>query len=234
MPFGPSRARPDQNIVRWLSAASRTLHAVRTAFGQITDHPALAHHGPDGLSHRPPGHHASNVRKDVPLKPIAILSTALLVTAISGSLYTPGLSQTGQERDRARPDDQRENDIALLLGLRADQMAALRTILKADRPMPPPPHGGPEAGHDRGTPQAAAPLPAMPDPLTDMEHHLEKGRERLTAIRTFRASLNEDQQRRFDALMRMDGVPGRRFGPPPPPAPHSGPGPQRPESSPPR
>jgi len=158
------------------------------------------------------------------------LSTALLVTAISGSIYTPGLTQTGQDQDRARPD-QRENDIALLLGLRANQMDALSAILKIDRPMPPP-HDRQGSEHDKIAPQPTHRPPAMPDPLTDMEHRLDKGRERLTAIRSFRASLDQDQQQRFDALIRMAGVPGSRLGPPP--APRPGPGPRPPEGPPPR
>jgi hypothetical protein len=142
---------------------------------------------------------------------------------------------------RAEIRQRRADDIALLIGLRADQRPGLDAMLAAVEPLhgprgpgagtpppPPPPPAGPE-GEMEGTQHES--FLAHLDRLSAHQDQMDdRAKQGLSAARAFYTSLDPDQQRRFDALdelrridMRgggmggMHGMHGGHDGPPPPP-----------------
>jgi hypothetical protein len=126
----------------------------------------------------------------------ALAASALFTgTAMAGDSPPPPPPGMDSPQQAGNPAD----DMALLLGLSPEQRPALEDFLHASMP-PPPPRGDGNGGERRGPPDAA------------------QMQARQDAIQHFRASLNPDQQARFDALERVrHGMgPRHRWGGPPP------------------
>jgi hypothetical protein len=99
----------------------------------------------------------------------------------------------------------RGDDIALLIGLRADQRPAFDAMMAA---MEPPHHGpdkdGPHEGPGGDSHGADESLPTRLDHMSariDARSAAEKAK--LTGLKSFYASLSPDQKLRFDALDRL-------------------------------
>jgi hypothetical protein len=127
---------------------------------------------------------------------------------------------------------QRNDDIALLIGLRADQRPGLDAMLAAVEPH----HGG----RDHGGPDGKSPMGVPPGDesttarIDQMSARIDENsvdeKAKLAAVRSFYATLSPDQRLRFDALDRLrhdrmvmhDGPGHDHHGgpgaPPPPPA----------------
>jgi periplasmic protein CpxP/Spy len=112
------------------------------------------------------------------------------------------------EAHRAEMEAKRSADIALLLGLRADQKPTLDAYLKAMEP----PHrhgwakpGGPEgeAGAPPPPAEAEGTLARLDHISREMDAHQAEAKQRIEATRRFYTSLSADQQQRFDALERL-------------------------------
>ncbi|WBO22969.1 hypothetical protein [Sphingomonas abietis] len=129
----------------------------------------------------------------------ALIASALLAgTAIAGDSPPPAPGMGSPQQAGSRADD-----MTLLLGLAPQQRPALEAYLQA---VAPPPRGDRQDGDhgdggDRHGPPDAAQMQA-----------------RIEAAQHFRASLNPDQQARFDAIERVShGMGSRhRWGGPPP------------------
>jgi periplasmic protein CpxP/Spy len=132
----------------------------------------------------------------------------LLPVAAGVALAAQPVPQQPREMSHPMPDfakirQQRADDLALLIGLRADQRPALDAMMTAmepphrdwgkpgDRPMPPEP-GADESFSAR---------------LDHMSQHIDKkdaeAKRKIEAVRSFYASLDPDQKRRFEALDRL-------------------------------
>ncbi len=99
----------------------------------------------------------------------------------------------------------RAADIALLLGLRADQRAALDSFLAQA-------HGPARHEHARdhdrmrGDAQPAAPegtVAALDRMTQDIDERDADAKQRIAATKRFYSSLTPDQQQRFDAMMHL-------------------------------
>jgi len=108
------------------------------------------------------------------------------------------------EAHHAAMQAKRSGDIALLLGLRADQKPALDTFLASARPQ------GMHGGHDRGhAPGAASPASdgGTIASLDRMDQRIDArdadAKQRIAATKRFYASLSPDQQQRFDAMAQL-------------------------------
>lgn len=150
-----------------------------------------------------------------------ILSTAALAAIAIGTVagaQMPSASGApiGGEGDRAARwqehkaefearRKQRADDIALLIGLRADQRPAFDALLAA---MEPSHQGwGDHAGSDGKRPMGGSQDETMAAKLDHMSARIDERsaaeKARLQALRTFYASLSPDQRTRFDALDRL-------------------------------
>jgi hypothetical protein len=107
---------------------------------------------------------------------------------------------------RAEMDAKRSADVALLLGLRADQKPALDAFLATMRPHGP--HdgfGGPGRDHKPGDmpPQNESMIAS----LDRMSQHIDardaEAKQRIEATKRFYASLTPEQQQRAEAMMRL-------------------------------
>jgi periplasmic protein CpxP/Spy len=143
-----------------------------------------------------------------------------------------GWDRAGMEQMRAKREAARADDMAVLLGLRADQRPAFDRYLASMRPMQGGPDGKPGGSMDHPRMEEMA-LPARLDAMqAEVDRHDAMAKQRIAATRTFYASLTPDQQRRFEALdhLRHDhmghhggwrgfhhGGPGGPEGAPPPP-----------------
>ncbi|HEY0270833.1 MAG TPA: Spy/CpxP family protein refolding chaperone [Sphingomonas sp.] len=98
----------------------------------------------------------------------------------------------------------RADDIALLIGLRADQRPAFDAMMAA---MEPPHHGPGERGPGKGGPGEGASDESLTARLDHMSARIdERGaaeKARLNALKAFYTSLTPDQRLRFDALDRL-------------------------------
>jgi hypothetical protein len=115
----------------------------------------------------------------------------------------PGWNRAAMQEMRAKREARRADDVALLLGLRADQRPAFDRFLQSMKP----PHGEPgdERGPDRQKPSSAdmttsARLDSM-EASADRRDAMTK--QKIAATRTFYTGLTPEQQRRFDALDRL-------------------------------
>ncbi|MGU3390235.1 Spy/CpxP family protein refolding chaperone [Sphingomonas sp. M1A8_2b] len=113
--------------------------------------------------------------------------------------------------DFAKMQAREADDIALLLALRADQRPALTAFLQSMAPPPPPSAGdrAPGIGDDAASDGFAHRLDRM---AQDSARRTEEDTRRITAARTFYASLDPAQRRSFEALMRLRQGPGRGPG----------------------
>lgn len=127
----------------------------------------------------------------------------------------------GERPDFAKIRARHADDIALLIGLRANQRPALDAFLATmepphrEGPMGEPGKGGPD-GQDHGGRGQDGPPPPPPGDAPDesftarldhMAAHLDardtEEKQRIQAARTFYAGLDVDQQHRFEALERL-------------------------------
>lgn len=114
----------------------------------------------------------------------------------------------------AEHEAKRAADIALLLGLRADQKPALDAFLKTIEP----PHdhgpGGPDGEPHAPPPAEAGGTLARLDHMShEMDAHVADAKQRIDATRRFYAGLTPEQQQRFDALERLKHDHGGMHGP---------------------
>ncbi|MEG3083425.1 Spy/CpxP family protein refolding chaperone [Sphingomonas sp. PB2P12] len=127
--------------------------------------------------------------------------------------------------DVARMQAREVDDMALVLALRPDQRPALAAFVQSMAPPPLPLRGG-DRGQDRG--DDAGPDESFTRRLDrmaqDSARRSEEDGRRITAARTFYASLDPAQRPTFEALMRLRHRPGplgqmhgRDGGPPLPP-----------------
>lgn len=139
----------------------------------------------------------------------------LFLIALAAGLAAPALAADPATPARAphagwaRPDfakirAQHVDDVALLLGLRADQRPALDAFLSAIEPH----HGFREGG--MRPPEGATPPSADEGTLARLDRmsaHLDRrdadAKQKIDATRKFYTSLTPDQQHRFDALDRL-------------------------------
>lgn len=97
----------------------------------------------------------------------------------------------------------RADDVALLIGLRADQRPAFDAMMAAmARPHREPGEGKPPMGGPAGA--ADESMATRLDRMSArIDEHDAAAKSRLAALRTFYAGLNPDQRLRFDALDRL-------------------------------
>ncbi len=170
----------------------------------------------------------------------------LFLIALAAGLAAPALAADpatparGPHAGWARPDfakmrAQHVDDVALLIGLRADQRPALEAFLSTIEPQHGPRDGDMRPPMDDTPPAAGEGTLAR---LDRMSAHLDRrdadAKQKIEATRKFYTSLTPDQQRRFDALDRLHhgamrermghggwdhgrGGPGGKDMPPPPP-----------------
>lgn len=117
--------------------------------------------------------------------------------------------------EHARMLTREADDVALLLGLRADQRPALDAFLQSQGP-PPPPRDAQAGEHDMTSP----PADGFAQHLQRMEEMTKRRSDddakRLASARSFYGSLDQRQRSAFEALMRVrrgPGGPGRPGGP---------------------
>lgn len=134
------------------------------------------------------------------------LAAGLAAPALAADPATPARSpHAGWARpDFAKMRAQHVDDVALLLGLRADQRPALETFLSTIEP-----HRGPREGGMR-PPEGNTPPGADEGTLARLDRmsaHLDRrdadAKQKIDATRKFYAGLTPEQQRRFDALERL-------------------------------
>ncbi|MBW4330551.1 Spy/CpxP family protein refolding chaperone [Stakelama sp. CBK3Z-3] len=177
-----------------------------------------------------------------------MIKAFILAGVMASAVGTPAMAQQRPPANApGMPDNamdqQRVDDMALLLNLRADQRPALEAYLKASAP----PHrgGGPRPGGkpdqnpgrqggpgDRGNRDGAANPPPPPsatsfdERLADMERreaeHGEQARQRIAALKSFYQALDAQQRTRFEAILRLDHGPDGFAPPPGPGGPHDG------------
>jgi hypothetical protein len=100
----------------------------------------------------------------------------------------------------AAHEQQRRDDLRIILRLRPDQEPALAALMAASHPPGPPP-----GGHLAPMPQAMT-TPERLDAMARREGEMAARRQQhLEAMRTFYAALDPEQRRVFDALERMHG-----------------------------
>jgi periplasmic protein CpxP/Spy len=163
------------------------------------------------------------------------LAVGLAAPLIAADTPPPGRQRPTPEQMEAHHADmeaKRAADIALLLGLRADQKPGLDAFLKSMEP----PHrhgrGEPGEGAPPPPPEAQGTLARLDHMSRDIDAHGAEAKQRIDTVRRFYASLTPEQQQRFDALERLKhehgGMhhgphgfghegPGGPDGPPPPP-----------------
>jgi len=140
------------------------------------------------------------------IRPI-LLSILLATAAGAPSIAQPPPPPGGPMHDPDKALARKGADMALLLGLRADQEPALEAMLRVT--MPPPPPQGPDREKVSGKGRDVMPLPAtnFTEDLARMERDAtqrgDADRARLAALRTFYTQLDSAQQQRFEALLRM-------------------------------
>ncbi|MDH7640940.1 Spy/CpxP family protein refolding chaperone [Sphingomonas oryzagri] len=165
---------------------------------------------------------------------VAILAACTLggaaIAADQPGAEHPRWNRADMEQMRAKWEARKADDMAVLIGLRADQRPALDGFLAAMRP----PHRGPDGMRGPG-PDGAAPgdatLPARLDAMAARADRRDAElKQKIAATRQFYASLTPDQQHRLEALddLRHDHMHGdhgpmgggdRHHGPDAPPPP---------------
>jgi hypothetical protein len=154
-----------------------------------------------------------------------IVPFAVLAVVAAGTVAIAQTAPTAGQPDRAARwqahkaefdamRKQRADDIALLIGLRADQRPAFDAMLAAMEP----PHRDWGAGKPDGAPGAAD--ESMSARLDRMSARIDERsaaeKAKLAALKSFYAGLSPDQRLRFDALERLrhdhGGIHGGRGG----------------------
>ena len=115
------------------------------------------------------------------------------------------------EAHHAAMEARKSADVALLLGLRADQKPALDSFLAASHP-----HRGPGDRDDHGPrgdmpPETGGTIANLDRMAQHIDAREAEAKQRIEATKTFYASLTPDQQKRFDAM--ADLVHGHMGGP---------------------
>jgi periplasmic protein CpxP/Spy len=143
-----------------------------------------------------------------------ILLVALMVSGVAAAADQPAPNRSGWtradfEQMRAKRRTEREEDMAILLGLSANQRPALTHFLQSAEPEPPGDErrDGGAATRPTNDTSMSARLDAM---QAAADRHEVMIKERIAATRQFYASLTPDQQHRFDAFERLRE--GRRHG----------------------
>ncbi|WP_454884796.1 Spy/CpxP family protein refolding chaperone [Sphingomonas oryzagri] len=156
---------------------------------------------------------------------VAILAACKIggtaIATVQPGADQPRWNRPDMEQMRAKREARKAEDMAVLIGLQADQRPALDSFLAAMRP----PHDGPD-GIRRPGPDDASPgdraLPARLDAMAKRADQRDSElKQTIAATRKFYAGLTPDQQHRFDALddLRHDhmhalhGPMGGRYGP---------------------
>jgi hypothetical protein len=156
---------------------------------------------------------------------VALLSAQPLLAADRASPPQDGWQRPTPAQmaaHRAEREAKQSADIALLLGLRADQKPALDSFLSTMHPhgMHHGPDGGAKGGHGPdGTPPPPENTMAM---LDHMDQRIDQrdadAKQRIAATKRFYTALTPEQQQRFDAMAHlMHGHFGHEGG-------HGGPG----------
>lgn len=144
---------------------------------------------------------------------IAILA-ACTVSGTAISAEAPGTGHAGWDRaamEKRHADMQarRTDDMAVLIGLRADQRPAFDHFLQSMKPAWRRP-GNREAPQAPRAPLAGASFSARLDAMqASADRRDAEAKQRIDAARQFYASLTPDQQHRFDALQRLHHQHGR-------------------------
>jgi len=108
------------------------------------------------------------------------------------------------EARRAAMEAKRATDIALLLGLRADQKPALDSFLASSRRHGM--HDGRGPGHapgDASSAQSEGTLAALDRMDQRIDQRDAEAKQRIEATKRFYAGLTPDQQQRFDAMAHL-------------------------------
>jgi len=108
------------------------------------------------------------------------------------------------EAHRAEMEAKRSADIALLLGLRADQKPGLDGFLATMHPHGM--HDGHGMDHKRGdmpAPGSEGTIASLDRMSQHIDAHDAEAKQRIETTKRFYASLTPDQQRRADALMHL-------------------------------
>jgi hypothetical protein len=112
----------------------------------------------------------------------------------------PRWNRADMEQMRAKREARKADDMAVLIGLRADQRPALDSFLAAMRS----PHRGPDGMHRPGADGASpgdATLPARLDAMAARADRRDTElKQKIAATRQFYAGLTPDQQHRLEAL----------------------------------
>jgi hypothetical protein len=143
------------------------------------------------------------------LLPLVALCGAVPVIAADTPPQQTGWRRPSPEQmeaHRAAMEAARSSDVALLLGLRADQKPALDGFLATLRPQ----HGmqdgqGRGRGSDKAdrTPQDEGTIAALDHMSQRIDRRDAEAKQRIEATRRFYAGLTADQQKRFDAMAHL-------------------------------
>jgi periplasmic protein CpxP/Spy len=141
----------------------------------------------------------------------SLAAIGMAAPLVAADAPPPGHQRPTPEQLEARHAEmkaKRSADIALLLGLRADQKPGLDAFLTAMEP--PHRHGWGKPGGPEGEPGAPPPQVGAETTLARLDHmsreidsHGAEAKQRIETVRRFYASLTPEQQQRFDALERL-------------------------------
>lgn len=145
------------------------------------------------------------MRKPMVLAMLLATAACFPAAAQSPAAQAP---RPGMRPERAAMMKARADDIALLIGLRADQRAGLDALL--EHRMSPPG----EAERSAMSHEPGGPPPSFAARLAEMEQHDGAAHTRVAAIKAFYQGLDAQQRARFEAIMRLREGRGHGFGPP--------------------
>lgn len=144
----------------------------------------------------------------------ALTMSGAAIAADQPAIGHSGWDRAAMEQMRAKREARRVDDMAVLLGLRADQRPALDRFLQSMKP----PRGMPGDKRDAGMSRPSSDDMTLPARLDAMQAQTDARaammKQGLEAARQFYAGLTPDQQRRFDALddLRRDRGHGHHGG----------------------
>jgi hypothetical protein len=159
-------------------------------------------------------HFAGNLKGESEMRFVIFAALAFAGTAAIGQTAPDGAQPDRAARWQAHGAEfkarfeamrkRRADDIALLIGLRADQRPGFDAMMAAMAP-----HHGPDGMDGPGgkPPTAPGDEEGLSQRLDHMSAHIDErsaaGKAKIAALKSFYASLGPDQRLRFDALDRL-------------------------------